>query len=156
MTIHFTQEDPANEVGAALIRDLSAELAPVYGDDGSGAFAPADVAVPRAAFVVAWLDGEPVGCGALRPMDEADVAEVKRMFVRPTVRGQGISRQILRQLEEVAQEFGYSRLRLETGVYQTEAIGLYESSGYERIDCYGKYAERDISLCYEKTVSASS
>ncbi len=156
MTMHFTQEDAATGVGAALIRELSAELAPRYGGDGSGAFAPADMAVPRAAFVVAWLDGEPVGCGAIRPMDDADVAEVKRMFVRRTVRGRGLSRAILRQLEEVAREFGYAKLRLETGVYQTEAIGLYESSGYAPIDCYGKYVGNPISLCYEKVVPGSS
>ena len=59
MTLYFTQEDPAGAVGAALIRELSAELAPIYGGDGSGAFAPTDMDLPRTAFVVAWLDGDP-------------------------------------------------------------------------------------------------
>jgi putative acetyltransferase len=154
--IRITQEDPRSEISAALITELSAELAAMYPDfmdgSGSGAFKPEDVMVDRAAFVVAWEAGKPIGCGALRPMSEPDVVEVKRMFVQQSKRGQGISRQILLTLEDMAREFGYHTVRLETGIRQIEAIGLYESAGYHPIDCYGIYANEPISRCYEKTL----
>ena len=100
-------------------------------------------------FVIAWLDGQAVGCGAIRPI-HAQATEVKRMYVRPAARGQGISRQILVKLESLAQASGFNITRLETGLQQPEAISLYESSGYTRIPCYGVYAQNPESVCYEK------
>lgn len=154
--IRVTMEDPRGEVPAALIAELSAELAGrypgMYGGAGAGNFKPGDVLVSRAAFVVAWQGDEAVGCGALRPMDDTDVGEVKRMYVRPAVRGKGISRVILSALEERARGFGYHKLRLETGLRQQEAIGLYEASGYQRIACYGLYVDEPLSVCFEKVL----
>jgi putative acetyltransferase len=152
--IRITTEDPRTAIPTQLISELSAELSQLYPDlndgTGSGGFKPEDVLVPRAAFMVAWLDDEPVGCGALRPLPDTDAAEIKRMFVRPALRGKGISRSILAFLEATARAFGYTMVMLETGIHQTEAIGLYESSGYQRMDCYGSYQDSPISLCYEK------
>jgi putative acetyltransferase len=144
-------ENPRGVVGAKLIAELSADLGARYGDDGSGRFDPADVEVARAAFVVAWLDGEPVGCGALRPMDE-DAAEIKRMYVCPAARGKGISKKILHTLEVLARDFGYQVVRLETGVRQPEAIHVYEKSGYQRIANYGPYVGSERNLCFEKSL----
>ena len=152
--IRVTQIDPTSAVATELIRELSKEMAALYpdshGGDGAGAFKPSDVQVARAAFVVVWRDDEALGCGALRPMDEADTVEVKRMFVRPAVRGQGISRVILSSLEDLARSFGYQKVRLETGRRNPEAMGLYESSGYQPIPCYGIYVNEPLSVCYEK------
>jgi putative acetyltransferase len=154
--IYVTQEEPHHPAAAALIAALSAELAAAYpgfgSGDGSGAFKPADILVPRAAFVVAWRGEEALGCGALRPMPDPQVGEVKRMFVLPAARGMGISRLILTKLEELAREFGYRSLVLETGMHQTAAIGLYESAGYQCINCYGIYAQEPTSRCYQKTL----
>jgi len=153
-TIRITQVDPTEAVALELIRDLSAELAGRYpdshGGDGAGAFKPADVQVARATFIIAWRGDEAVGCGALRPMDEADTVEVKRMYVRPEARGQGVSRRILAALEDLAREFGYSKARLETGTRNPEALSLYESSGYQHIPCYGIYVHEPLSRCFEK------
>ncbi|MBN1584191.1 MAG: GNAT family N-acetyltransferase [Anaerolineae bacterium] len=146
-------EKPNHPHALQLIQHLSAELASRYGDDGSGAFAPEDVQGPRAAFVVARLGARPVGCGALKPFDGMEpgtVAEIKRMFVEPDMRGRGIARQILGKLEQVAVDLGYNTLRLETGDKQPEAMGLYETSGFRRIACYGRYAAQSWSVCYEK------
>lgn len=152
--IRIAVEDPRSPAAAALIADLSAELAAtypgMYGGDGAGAFKPEDVLIPRAAFVIAWRGDLAVGCGALRPMDEPDTVEVKRMFVRRASRGQGISRQILTALENLAREFGYHRVRLETGIRQIAAVGLYQATGYRQIDCYGIYANEPLSICFEK------
>jgi putative acetyltransferase len=149
VTIHITFEDPCSPAASQLIRQLSEELASRYGDDGYGAFSPNDVRVPGGAFVVAWLDGRPVGCGALRPL-ERSISEVKRMFVEKDARRLGIASKILEQLETIAAQFGYRALRLETGVRQPEAIGLYESAGYGRVHCYGGYADNPLSVCFEK------
>jgi len=102
---------------------------------------------------VAWLDEKPVGCGALRPMPETTIAEIKRMYVQPAARGQGIARHMLTKLEYLAGVFGYQKIRLETGIYQPEAIRLYEKNGYARIACYGMYADDSLSVCYEKTIT---
>jgi GNAT superfamily N-acetyltransferase len=150
MTVTITTEDPHSAVCVQLIADLSAELGARYGDDGTGLFKPDDASDPRAAFVVAWLDGEAVGCGAIRPMRDDTVAEVKRMYVRESARGKGISRRILASLESLAAEFDYRAVQLETGLYQQEATRLYESSGYARIPCYPPYEDNPLSLCYEK------
>jgi len=147
--IVVTVESPHGADALALIRSLSAELGARYGDDGAGAFKPSDVDVAGAAFVVARLDGRPVGCGALRPLGPG-VGEVKRMFVEPPMRGRGISRLILHKIETVAVEFGYRALRLETGLHQPEAIGLYETAGYRRVPRYGIYVDNPLSVCFEK------
>jgi phosphinothricin acetyltransferase len=148
-----TVEDPLHPHAVMLIKQLSAELAPRYGDDGRAGFTPEDVRVPRAAFVIARLAGQPVGCGALRPLADLGpqpAAEVKRMFVVPDARGHGVARSVLARLEELARDFGYQRIVLETGDRQLEAIRLYERAGYARIPCYGRYAERSWSVCFGK------
>lgn len=151
-------EDPTGPDAEELIRQLTAELGALYGYEVAGRFSPADVKdVPRAAFVVARRQGLAVGCGAIRPfVDDPTSVEVKRMFVAPEVRGQGISRLILRKLESLATAFGYNMIKLETGDLQTEAIGLYESAGYERIPCYGKYAGQPFSICFAKQVKPAN
>jgi putative acetyltransferase len=153
MTIKITVENPFDAICIELVRELSAELGPLYGTDGTALFSPADVTIPRAAFVVAWFNDEAVGCGALRPMDDDTIAEVKRMYVRPAARGNGISRKILSKLEELAVEYNYAVLQLETGNLQIEAIALYDSSGYTRIDCYEPYVDNPHSICYEKRLT---
>jgi len=151
-TITIAAEDPRSDAATLLMKNLSAELGAIYGNDGgAGSFSPDDVLVACGAMLIARLNGEPVGCGAIRPM-EASVAEVKRMYVGPQARGRGIGRMILHELEAVARRMGYSHVRLETGNRQSEAIKMYETSGYERINCYGQYADNPLSLCFEKRI----
>jgi putative acetyltransferase len=138
-----------------LIEQLSHELAVIYPDEraGTAGFRPTDMDMPNACFLVARLDGVAVGCGAIRPFEKAGIAEVQRMFVQPAHRGKGLSRHILVKLEEAAQGFGYHALILETGDRQTEAMGLYEKTGFVRCDCWGEYAYSVWSLCYRKDLS---
>ncbi|MGI9165141.1 MAG: GNAT family N-acetyltransferase [Pyrinomonadaceae bacterium] len=105
-----------------------------------------------AVFLLARIAERAVGCGAFRPL-WAGEAEVKRMFVLPEARGLGVGREILQQLESAAGEMGYTSLRLETGLRQPEAIGLYESAGYRRVPCYGPYADNPMSVCFEKLLA---
>jgi GNAT superfamily N-acetyltransferase len=154
MNLTLTAADPTSADATLLIQHLSAELGSCYGDDGAGAFSTQDVQIPRSVFIIAYVDGRPVGCGALKPFspDTPNIAEVKRMFVEPNRRGQGLSRQILTKLENVALENGYNTIRLETGKKQPEAIGLYKSAGYYQIPCYGQYARQPLSMCFEKKI----
>ena len=102
-------------------------------------------------LVVRGDDGRAIGCGGVCRFDEAR-AELKRMYVVPEARGRGLGRLLLVELEAEAQRLGYAGIVLETGDRQPEALGLYASAGYERIPCYGIYATRALSMCFEKTL----
>lgn len=107
--------------------------------------------LPRAAFLVAWLDGIPIGCGAITTLDDR-TAHIKRVFVRPGFRGHGFGRRIMDALELKAIELGYSALFLETADKQLEAIELYKSLGYRRVPCAGRVHASDQDICFEKTL----
>ena len=115
----------------------------------------ASVSPPLGTFLVAWLDGEAVGCGGLRPAPTGDlgVAEIKRMYVAPSVRSEGVGRCIVEALEEQARALGVSRVVLETGTRQDAAIALYEKMGFARIPAFGEYAESPVAICMEKRLA---
>lgn len=101
--------------------------------------------------VVAYKDDVAVGCGAIKPFSETE-AEIKRMFVLPDNRGQGIARNILIELENWAQEFHFTACVLETGKKQPEAIALYQKIGYIIIPNYGQYIGVENSVCMRKVL----
>jgi GNAT superfamily N-acetyltransferase len=136
---------PASDLVAALLADLDER----YGPGDFAPVPPERFAAPHGAFVVAYLDGDAVGCGGLFRVDGA-TAELKRMFVAPAARGRGVARAVLGALEERAAGLGYERLRLETGNRQPEAIALYRSAGYTDIDPYPPYAAGEVSVCFAK------
>lgn len=145
-------DDPAGVAGQALLWGLTLELFRMDGDrgeDGSGALTLGDLRSPDTTFLIARLDGQPAGCGALRPL-EPGVGEVKRMYTAPWARGRGVAAAVLAALEDHARSQGYGALRLETGDRQVAANRLYERAGFRRIPCYGRYADRAWSQCYEK------
>lgn len=140
-----------SEVAQALAEALEAELLATYdGVPGSGGLPPASIfEPPGGAFLVGWVDGEAVACGGIARYDEA-TAEIRRMYIAPAARGRGLSRGVLEWLEEEARALGYSLVRLETGNLQTEAIGLYVSSGFLPIPRYGPFTNDPRSVCFEK------
>lgn len=99
--------------------------------------------------VVAYQNDEPVGCGAFKEFNQ-ELVEIKRMFVMPAYRGQGVAQAVLGELEQWAQELYYSGYVLETGKKQPEAIRLYQKSGYKLIPNYGQYANVENSVCMQK------
>jgi GNAT superfamily N-acetyltransferase len=147
-------DDPVGETAQKLISELCAEMTARYGAPPSP-FSLAEAAAPRTMFVVARLRGEPIGCGALRCLD-AETAEIKRMYVAPSGRRQGVARQILATLERHAQQFNYRTIRLETGIHQPEAQRLYESMGFRQIEAFGPYIGNPTSICFAKTVPGSA
>jgi GNAT superfamily N-acetyltransferase len=130
---------------------LDAELHALYPSESVHGFDPADVAGGRGAFAIARLAGRPVGCGALRVL-EPGIGEVKRIFVAADVRGRGLARRILAELESAALGLGLTTLRLETGTRQPDAIRLFESAGYTHIERFGEYAGDPFSVCLEKRI----
>ncbi len=99
--------------------------------------------------VVAFIEDTAVGCGAFKVYDKTTV-EIKRMFVKPDHRGQGIAQHILKELETWALESGYPVCILETGKRQPEAIRLYQKAGYTSIPNYGQYKNVENSVCMKK------
>ncbi|WP_229076689.1 GNAT family N-acetyltransferase [Actinoplanes sp. DH11] len=104
---------------------------------------------PDGAFLVAELDGSIIGSAGWRRHGTAD-AELKRMFTLPAARGRGVARRMLAAIEDSARSAGCTRLILETGDKQPEAIALYESAGYVRIEDFGFYAGHEGVLSYGK------
>lgn len=144
-------EDVRRPDAVQLLAELTAELAALYKtSDGSAGFKPSDVEVPRAAFVVARIDGEPVGCGALRPIDDTTV-EVKRMYTRAAYRRMGVAQAIMAEFERLARAFGYTTLKLQTGPLQPEAAALYERVGYYSIPRFS--GNWDRVLAYQKDLA---
>lgn len=101
--------------------------------------------------VVAYYDNQPAGCGCFKKYDDNTV-EIKRMFVKPEFRGKGISKLVLKELENWGAQLGYSKSVLETGKKQLEAIGLYTKYGYNLIDNYGPYVGMPNSVCMQKNL----
>ena len=102
--------------------------------------------------VVAYLNGVPVGCGAIKKQDSSCM-EVKRMYVPPKSRGMGLASKVLQELEKWTSELNYSSCVLETGKRQPEAIALYKKNGYQIIPNYGQYIGIENSICFKKNVS---
>lgn len=132
-----------------LIEELQAEYVVRYGGRDDTPVDPAEFAPPDGLFVIGYLDGAPVAMGGLRRHADGEV-EIKRMYVVPAARRQGFSRQLLTALEHRAGALGASRIILETGQNQPEAIALYESAGYSPIAGFGHYRHAPLSLSFEK------
>jgi GNAT superfamily N-acetyltransferase len=142
------------EPDAVRLRDLQqAELHARSGGDGEPGTADGTMAgtCDVALFLLGRdrLTGAAVVCGGLRPL-EPGVAEIKRMYVVPEHRGQGLSRVMLAELEREAAALGWSVLRLETGASQPEAIALYTGAGYLPIPRFGEHTNVRQSICFEK------
>lgn len=147
-------DDPAL---LALIDELSHVLAQRYGSSGRDGFDPA-AEDPRTVMVVASVDGVPVGCGAVRPLDLGDddvarsvVAEIKRMYARPGT--QGVGRSVLAALEAHALAQGCTTVWLETRRANDRAVAFYRRAGYAERAAYGKYVGRLEAICMEKRLS---
>jgi GNAT superfamily N-acetyltransferase len=142
---------PANELGLALeiepadtavslalqraFLDEIAALYPGFDPALAPSAEPVEVAPPQGAWIVAYVDGRAVGCGGFKRLDD-ETAEVKRLYLDPSVRGHGVGRRLLATLEERARESGYVRVRLDTGAKQPIALALFHGAGYRDIPDY--------------------
>ena len=151
------QRETLNDAGAGqLIPRLNAELSGMYPEAGANHFGltPEDVVVGNGAFLVAYREDRPVGCGAVRLIDPA-TAELKRMYVEPERRGEGIGRALVDALEAEARRLGATRVVLETGIRQTAALALYARCGFTPIPLYGEYClSPDTSVCLGRSLGS--
>ena len=151
-SVTFTRAELTAEPSRRLITALNAELSAAYSEPGANHFGldPAEVSGKRGVFLVVSLDGEPVGCGAMRLIDP-QTGELKRMYLSPAARGRGLGRQLVAALEAEAKALGARRLILETGTRQTAALALYRGAGFKAIPLYGEYLNSPAtSVCLGK------
>lgn len=142
--VAIAYDDP---VVVDLVDEFQQEMADRYGDADGTPVDPSEFADPTGTFVVALRDDVPVGCFGLRRHDD-ETAELKRMFVRRSHRRRGLARLLLATAERRARELGYSRLALETGLPQPEAVALYSSAGYARITDFGYHRDHALQRAF--------
>lgn len=154
MTVHIALESPAQAEVIALIAELDAYQDALYPPESRHALDLAALCAPDVLFAVA-RDGaqRALGCGAI--VLGEDYGELKRMYVHPQGRGQGVAKQLLSLLETRAVERGCTLLKLETGPYQPEALGLYARCGYERRGPFGDYRDDPLSVFMQKSLLPS-
>src|SRR5579859_6845273 len=128
MTTTITEERPDTPDAVALITELEAVLEPLYPQESRHGLSIARLIAEGVPFFVLRSDDIAAACGGVK-LFSTDYGEVKRMYVRPVFRGQGFGKQILNHLSDYALAHGIKVLRLETGIHQHEAIGLYERMG---------------------------
>lgn len=150
MPITCIRTDSDNKDFISLVQQLDKDLAVRDGDDHPF-YAQYNKIDAIKYVIVAYRNNEPVGCGAIKEYSPG-VMEVKRMYVPDTLRNNGIATIVLSELETWAKELGCSKLILETGKKQPEAIRLYERSGYTVIPNFGQYEGIENSVCFEKVV----
>ncbi|KAK0105313.1 hypothetical protein ONS95_004304 [Cadophora gregata] len=157
MTLRIIDLDWDHADGIYLRQAQEKELAERYGQDDSGDPGVAPTSVNITFFIVAYIDDQPVGCAALRALPRPDYpgdAEIKRMFVIPDKRGRrlGVASAILKGLEERARNRGWTKVVLETGTPQPDAIRFYTREGYTPISNFGAYASVETSRCFERVI----
>lgn len=141
-------ERPDSDDAKALIAELDAQLAPLYPESSRHGYSVEKLLREDVAFFVFRHDAAPAGCCGVQ-FFATEYAEVKRMYVRPSFRGLGLGKLMLRHLAARAREHRVALLRLETGIYQREAIGLYERMGFRQIAPFGAYRDDPLSRFYE-------
>jgi ribosomal protein S18 acetylase RimI-like enzyme len=151
MSLRIDAERPDSVDAQTLIAELDSYLTPMYPSESRHGFSVEKLIREGVAFFVMRYNEELAGCGGLKAFP-GDYAEVKRMYVRPQFRGMGFAKRMLARLEEHARQQEIALLRLETGIYQIEAIGLYERMGYQKIGPFGEYRLDPNSLFYEKRI----
>lgn len=154
-------ESPDQPEVLALLERLDAYCAALYPAESNHLMDAAALQGDDVLFLVARdVDGSAVGCAALVRRDDDGEAgeageyygELKRMFVDERLRGQGVGRRLLEHIGMFAAMSGLRTLRLETGIHQPQAIGLYERFGFVRRAPFGAYQPDPLSLFMEKTL----
>src|SRR5688572_9036436 len=139
--VAIAREDPRQNEVIELVSELDRMFEALYPAESNHLLDIETLARPEVRFFVVRERGEALGCGAL--WIHKDYGEVKRVYVRPSARGRKLGHVILRRLEEEARDLGLALLRLETGVKQPEALGLFRAAGFAECGAFGDYPEDD-------------
>ncbi len=154
MTPTIAPERPDTADATMLIEELEASLAALYPSESRHGLSVERLIREGVAFFVLRDDGTPAACGGVKLIDGA-FGELKRMYVRPQFRGRGHSKLVLQTLEYHARTHGITLLRLETGIHQLEAIGLYQRMGFAPIPPFEPYKPDPLSLFFEKRIEST-
>ena len=149
MSAIITPARPDTADARSLIAELDAHLGSLYPRESQHGYSVEKLLAEAVAFFLIRESGMPAGCGGVKLVGR-EYAEIKRMYVRPRFRGAGLAKLMLKHLTDYAQDQGIRLLRLETGIHQRAAIGLYEREGFRPIPPFGEYREDPLSRCYEK------
>jgi len=151
-SITIQLDDPTCAGVRRLIAELDEYQAQLYPAE-SNHLVPVEALLARnVTFLTAKVDGELAGCGAFVDQGGA-YAEIKRMFVSPRFRGLRLGEQMLARLESIAVASGLPVARLETGIHQAAALGLYAKAGYAGCGPFGDYGEDPLSVFMEKALT---
>lgn len=157
-SVTIKMEHPASEAARCLIAELDAYLDPLYPKESQHGYSVQELIDRQVDFFVLYDRGQPVGCAGVEVYSEEPghpYGELKRMYVRHEYRGRGFGKLLLDHVESHTVSNGVFRVRLETGVYQPEAVRLYEKCGYHRIPPYRDYPpDAPLSLCYERCLGS--
>ena len=152
MSVTIALESP-NQPGVIRLLEMSdAYMASLYPAESNHLLDISQLEKPGVWFLVARTGQDIVGCASLVEAGDG-TAEINRMFVDPNARGLKLGRRLMEALEELGREKGLTAIRLETGISQPEALGLYRAFGYSEIGPFGSYKEDPLSLFMEKTLS---
>jgi putative acetyltransferase len=152
MQITIAKARPDSPTAFALLKELDDTLLALpYPPESRHAFSVDKLIEQKVAFFVAAVEGQPAGCGGVK-LFGTEFGEVKRMFVRPEFRGQGVAKAILDHIAGYCRERDIAALRLETGILQADAIGLYERYGFSRRGPFEEYREDPMSVFFEKAI----
>lgn len=152
MTIIILPERPDTADARMLIDELEQHLAPLYPATSRHGYSVDKLIKQGVAFFIIRVDDIPASCGGVQ-LYGTEYGELKRMFVRPQFRGLGLAKLMLEHLEQYTREHHIQLLRLETGIHQKEAIGLYERMGFQSIPPFGDYVDDPLSKFFEKRLS---
>jgi len=148
MSITIAPERPDTPDSMQLIDELEGVLSPLYPDESRHGYSVEKLLKQSVTFFVARQEEAAAGCAGVQ-FYGTEYAELKRMYVRPDFRGEGIAKKLLNHIADFTRENDIPILRLETGIHQTEAIGLYEKYGFKRVSPFGEYKEDPNSIFFE-------
>ena len=151
MTTVISFERPDSADARTLITELEAHLAPLYPVESRHGYSVEKLLHEDVAFFLIRVEGTAAGCGGIKLVG-TDYGEIKRMYVRPQFRGFGLAKLMLDHLANYARARGVTLLRLETGIHQHEAIGLYERAGFQTVGPFGEYKPDPLSRFFEKRI----
>jgi putative acetyltransferase len=155
LTPRLAPLDPGHPDAQALMAQSEALMSSLYPSE-SNHFEPADgLRAPQGVFWGLWLGDALAGCGGVKfhaPAGEPAYGEIKRLFVLDSARGQGAAKLLMARLEGELTARGVRLARLETGIHQPEALGLYRRLGYAERPPFGGYALDPLSVFFEKAL----
>jgi putative acetyltransferase len=153
LSVHPTSSGNAR----ALFAGSDAHVAALYPADSNHLVSAEELSTPPNLLLGAFTQDSPttpIGCvGLLVAGQEPGTAEIKRLFVESASRGVGVAQALMDHLEAEATQRGILELRLETGIYQEESLGLYRGRGYVTIPPFGHYTEDPVSVFMAKRLS---